>query len=288
MSAGKRTDPMDPQAIQSGNRAWWSANPMTYDWRGERASERFSEEWFDDADRQFVFGARLFATKEQAFDRIIPYERLAGARVLEIGCGMGLHTELLVKAGAKVTAVDISSTSIAAVRHRLALRKLQAQVIEADAEALPFDDESFDFVWSWGVIHHSSRTAIVVRQIARVLAPHGETRVMVYNRSGMSARVVFFKDHLLKGAFLHHSFDETLCQHSDGFSARYYTRDQFEDLFRAFFRSVNSTICGQDADVVPLPRQARRLALKVLPQSYLERAQATRGGFIFLTASDPR
>jgi 2-polyprenyl-3-methyl-5-hydroxy-6-metoxy-1,4-benzoquinol methylase len=288
MPAEKRTDSLEPQAVQQGNREWWSANPMTYDWRGERVAERFSQEWFDDADRQFIFGSRLFATEQRPFDRIIPYERLKGTRVLEIGCGMGLHTELLVRAGARVTAIDISSTAITAVRRRLALKGLEAQVLEADAEDLPFGDASFDFVWSWGVIHHSSRTATVVRQISRVLTPQGETRVMVYNREGMSARVMFIKDHLLTGAFLRNSFDETLCRYSDGFSARFYTRDQFEDLFRAFFGSVTSSICGQDADVVPLPRHLRRLALKVVPESYLKHAQAIRGSLILLTACDPR
>jgi ubiquinone/menaquinone biosynthesis C-methylase UbiE len=217
----------------------------------------------------------------------MPLERLAGKRVLEIGCGMGLHTETLARAGADVTAIDLTPTAIEATTKRLALRGLTARLIRADAEVLPFDDQSFDFVWSWGVIHHSSSTARVVRHIARVLRPEGECRIMVYNREGMSARVTLLKDHLLGGGFLHRSFEETLYHVTDGFSARYYVAEQFEDLFRGFFKEASTEICGQDADVIPLPSRLRRLALGVVPTSYLEAAQARRGSFIFLKASQP-
>jgi len=212
---------------------------------------------------------------------------LAGANVLEIGCGMGLHTELMTRAGARVTAVDLSPTSVEATQQRMQLKGLSARVLEGDAEQLPFDPGSFDFVWSWGVIHHSSRTGRVVRNIARVCRPNAEVRVMVYNRDSAWAASIFVRDYLMKGLFLRQSFEETLYRSSDGFTARFYIREQFEDLFRAFFQNVSSEIMGQESDVVPLPRQVRSQVLKLLPDSYKRTAQAKRGSFIFLTASAP-
>jgi 2-polyprenyl-3-methyl-5-hydroxy-6-metoxy-1,4-benzoquinol methylase len=283
----KRSDSLPVEGVQHGNKQWWTQNTMSYDWHNEITAPRFSADWFDAIDRRFVDGARLYSTDQRPFDRIIPFSKLAGAEVLEIGCGMGLHTELMARAGAKVTSLDLSPTSVQATTERLKLKGLAGRVLEGDAESIPFDAGSFDFVWSWGVIHHSSRTARVVREIARVSRPEAECRVMVYNRNSAWAYSIFVRDFLLKGEFLRKSFEETLYHSSDGFSARFYIQEQFEDLFRAFYRDVSSEILGQESDAVPLPRQIRKLALRLLPESYLRSAQARRGSFIFLDARHP-
>jgi ubiquinone/menaquinone biosynthesis C-methylase UbiE len=200
---------------------------------------------------------------------------------------MGLHTQTMAAAGAEVTAVDLTSTAIEATRRRLALKGLRAQVLQCDAENLPFSTGVFDFVWSWGVIHHSSRTARIVREIARVLNRSGACRVMVYNREGMPARICFIRDYILKAGFVRRSFEETLYRSCDGFSARFYVREQIEDVFRAFFKDVSSEVCGQESDAIPLPSPLRRWALSIVPERYLSKAQAKRGAFIFISASGP-
>ena len=283
----KRREALSPEEVQRGNQKWWTENPMSYDWRGEIGSGRYSKEWFDAIDARFIDGARLFGTERTPFDRIMPLDRLAGKRVLEIGCGMGLHTETMARAGAQVTAIDLTPTAVEATTRRLALKGLEAKVMQVDAEQLPFPDRSFDFVWSWGVIHHSSRTGRIVRNISRVLTPDGECRIMVYNREGMWARLYFLRNHLLRAKFLKQTFDETLWQNTDGFSARYYVREQFEDLFRTFFDEVSSEVCGLEGDAVPLPRKLRSLAMRLVGPGYMKRAQAERGSFIFLTARKP-
>jgi len=260
---------------------------MAYDWHGRLKLPKFSPAWFDAIDAAFLNGSRLFASAVQPFDQILPLQDLHGARVLEIGCGMGLHTQTLAAAGAEVTAVDLTPTAVEATSRRLAIKGLQAKVLRCDAEDLPFASGAFDFVWSWGVIHHSSRTARIVREIARVLRKTGACRIMVYNREGMPARIAFIRDYLLKAKFLRQTFEETLYRSSDGFSARFYVREQFEDLFRAFFKNVSSDVCGQESDAIPLPSTLRRWALSVVPESYLHMAQAKRGAFIFLKASGP-
>jgi 2-polyprenyl-3-methyl-5-hydroxy-6-metoxy-1,4-benzoquinol methylase len=282
----KRTRDSSPADVQLGNREWWTRHPMTYDWMGDIRAAQYSAEWFDAVDAAHLFGSRLFATEDRPFDRIMPLDRLRGLRALEIGCGMGLHTETLARAGADVVAIDLTPTAIEATRKRLELKNLHARVQQMDAESLAFDTASFDFVWSWGVIHHSANTARIVRNIARVLEPNGECRVMVYNRQGWSTKMMLLRDHWLSGGFLRRSSEETLYRASDGYSARFYLAEQFEDLFRAFFSDVSSEICGQDVDAVPLPASLRRLALNVVPRSYLQAAQARRGSFIFLTAKN--
>ncbi len=112
----KRTAAMAPGDVQAASEAWWCSRPMTYEWRGEVSLTPLSRDWFDAIDERFLHGARLFATAAKPFDRIIPLDKLAGCSVLEIGCGMGLHTETMVRAGAAVTAIDFDSDGSAGHR----------------------------------------------------------------------------------------------------------------------------------------------------------------------------
>src|ERR1019366_2657494 len=192
----KRSEELSTVEVQRGNSVWWTRNPMAYDWTAKVKLPRFSPGWYEAIDAEFLYGSRLFATLQQPLDLILPIPELRGARVLEIGCGMGLHTQTMAAAGAEVTAIDLTSTAVEATRRRLALKGLRAQVLQCDAENLPFQTGVFDFVWSWGVIHHSSRTARIVREIARVLDANGETRLMVYNRDSRIARLTLARHYV--------------------------------------------------------------------------------------------
>src|SRR5262249_26185569 len=61
--------------------------------------------------------------------------------------------------------------------------ELEGEIIEADAEALPFPDNTYDYVYSWGVLHHTPATALAVAEIRRVLKPGAEAGVMLYHRT---------------------------------------------------------------------------------------------------------
>jgi 2-polyprenyl-3-methyl-5-hydroxy-6-metoxy-1,4-benzoquinol methylase len=256
---------------------------MSYDWKDKVETERFTEAWFAEIDRRFEHGARLFAHDKAQFDRIIPFERLRGRDALEIGCGMGLHSELMVRAGANLTAIDISDTSIEATTRRMALRQLVARIERMDARKLEFADHTFDFVWSWGVIHHSAQTAVIIKEIHRVLRPGGQARFMVYNIDGMSAYATIVRDYLL-GFWLGRSLDECLWRRSDGYMARHYSRDMICDIMRLFFAEITAETLGQDADGLPLPRRLRTFALKMMSAEGLARRSNARGSFLFVTA----
>ena len=138
-----------------------------------------------------------FAAIEDAKNRLEPYVHSfagftasRGLDVLEIGCGVGTDTVRFARAGARVTAVDLSETAVALTTERLADEELEGDVREADAESLPFADASFDLVYSWGVLHHTPDTARAIREVERVLRPSGEARIMLYNsRSFFAAGV---------------------------------------------------------------------------------------------------
>jgi 2-polyprenyl-3-methyl-5-hydroxy-6-metoxy-1,4-benzoquinol methylase len=281
-----RSSPQTIEDVQRGNQSWWSDNPMTYDWHGDIRHTPGTREWFDEIDRRFVEASRPYLTSQRSFDRIMPND-LHGQRVLEIGCGMGLHSLELARRGAQVHAVDLTDVAVEATRSRMKEFGMDAEVRCADAESLPYDDQTFDLVWSWGVIHHSARTTRIVREIARVLKPHGEARVMVYNREGRIARLILLRHYLLGGEFIRRTPDETLWHWTDGYSARYYHKEQLDDMARGFFEEVSSVVLGQEVDVVPLPRRLRDIVASRIPDERKLAIASRAGGFLFLTASNP-
>lgn len=106
-----------------------------------------------------------------------------GKRVLEIGVGLGADHERFACAGAQLWGIDLTGRAIAHTASRLGARGLCSTLMVADAEKLPFADDSFDLVYSWGVIHHSPNTAEAAREISRVLKGGGVFRVMIYHNT---------------------------------------------------------------------------------------------------------
>lgn len=274
------SDPTIVAPDQSGNESWWTRNTMSYDWNDKIEHTRYTPEWFSEIDRRFLHGARLFTGAENPFPEFMGSDRLSGRRVLEIGCGMGMHSELLKRAGADLTSIDLSATSIEATAARFKLKMLDGDIRKMDAEALEFGDEEFDFVWSWGVIHHSESTARALGEIARVLKPGGEAGIMVYSLDGMPAYIAMMRNYALsfwRGADL----DQLLWRSSDGYTARHYSRDSWREAVQPYFDVEVMSLCGQDADVLPVPRQIRPKLLKLLSKERQVALAAKRGSMLF-------
>ena len=122
-----------------------------------------------------------------------------GKRVLEIGVGMGSDFVRWVRAGATASGIDLTARAIEITRARLDSLSLAADLRVADAESLPFDDGSFDIVYSWGVLHHTPRTEEAIAEALRVLAPGGRLRLMLYHRCSWVALAAWARFGLLRG-----------------------------------------------------------------------------------------
>ena len=273
-------------ATQDDVRRWWTENPMTYDWRGEIPHEPGSPEHLAEVERRFLAEA-WFAQHPGAapFSALIPFDELRGKDVLEIGCGTGVHTKLLAEAGARVSAVDLTPTAIELTRRRLELAGLSADVREADAESLPYDDSSFDFMWSWGVIHHSADTDRVIAEIARVLRPGGRLAFMVYHRTSITfwLNYVLYRG-VLRGGLLHESPDELANRWSDGVLARHYTRHRLTESLRPWFENIETQVMGQIGEAIPLPSRIRQPLARIVPRGPQEATLRRLGWFLFATA----
>lgn len=109
------------------------------------------------------------------------FERGRGKKLLEVGVGAGTDFTNWVRNGAIATGVDLTEHGVALTRERLALEGLKADVRIADAENLPFESNTFDVVYSHGVLHHSPDTRRAIGEVHRVLKPGGTALVMIYN-----------------------------------------------------------------------------------------------------------
>ena len=245
-------------------RDWWAAAPMTY---GERhgATEFVrpdgsieavaigSQRFFELADeRLYSWNTRLH-TATGPFGAIFPYLDMARRRVLEIGCGMGCMAMNWARHGAEITAVDLNPVSVAQTRRRFDLFELKGDIRQADAETLPFADDSFDYVYSWGVLHHTPGTAKAVAEIRRVLKPGAAAGVMLYHRrSFLFMTTVAFQEGFIN---LERQFLDPL-----GLASRYgdgareegnphtwpVTRREVQKQLFLSFRDVNVRVLGTD------------------------------------------
>jgi SAM-dependent methyltransferase len=151
----------------------------------DAAYEMGSQAFFDRLDREFyswnkpLHGAR-------PFDRLFPYQEYQdGKKVLEIGCGLGTLAMNWARNGAEITAVDLNPTSIEQTRRRFDLMELSGRIEPMDARHLAFADASFDYVYSWGVLHHSPQLEQSLGEMMRVLKPGGGFGIMLYNRRSL-------------------------------------------------------------------------------------------------------
>lgn len=105
-------------------------------------------------------------------------EELAGKLVLDVGCGMGRYAEVATKWGATVVGIDLSRAVEAAARN---LSDRHAVILQADAFRLPFAPESFDYIYSLGVLHHTPDCEAAVKNLPLYLKPGGELAVWLYS-----------------------------------------------------------------------------------------------------------
>jgi ubiquinone/menaquinone biosynthesis C-methylase UbiE len=200
MVAGRRWHTPDRSETQTETevrpdsvRHWWTKNPMVYGdthgapiyGRSEGNKQKFElgdRTFFEQVDQQFYEWNKPLHGSEGPFSRLFPYDKYRGKRVLEIGCGMGTMSMNWARHGAKITPIDLTPTAARQTRKRFKLHGLEGTPCQAQAERLPFPDNSFDYAYSWGVLHHTPNTSQTIEELHRILKPGGSTGVMIYNR----------------------------------------------------------------------------------------------------------
>lgn len=148
------TEPIDPKV----------ANVVYHDWEAGTYDEKWS----------ISFDERCIRYARDRFERIAGPDRTFGD-ALEIGAGTGFFLLNLAQAGIaqRLSLSDISPGMVATAQRTAAALGREVDARVADAEALPFDDASFDLVVGHAVLHHIPDVELAVREVLRVLRPGG-------------------------------------------------------------------------------------------------------------------
>ena len=157
-------------------REYWNSRPCNIRHSTKPVGTR---EYYDEVEARKYF-------VEPHIPQFAEFERWTGKKVLEIGCGIGTDTINFARAGAQVTAVDLTEQSLEVARQRARVFGLEhrIQFIQADAERLSetVPVEPYDLVYSFGVIHHTPDPNRVLDEIRKYVTPASTVKIMVYNR----------------------------------------------------------------------------------------------------------
>ena len=251
-------------------------------WNTEPCGSRYLSELAD-----FEAHARARYELEPYIHEFAQFSSSRGLKVLEIGVGMGADYLEWLKSGADASGVDLSAISVERARRRCELAGYQADLRVADAEHLPFSDNSFDVVYSYGVMHHSPDTARCIYEARRVLKPGGEARIMVYHHPSVTGLMLW-----LRYGILRKSLRNTVYQYLESPGTKTYTHadvralmSDFEDLQLRQVFSPGDLLLNQ-----PSARYQSgfyRLVWKFFPRTLVRTLGRKWGLFLLITGKKP-
>ena len=260
--------------------------------------QRAREQWGEDPAGAVYGGEHEFGTRE-FFDEVerhryeeyapwmpevMGFDQFAGKRLLEVGCGMGTDLLRFARGRARVTGIDLTPRSLEISRRHLSLYGEAGDFANADCERLPFADDSFDVVYSNGVLHHTPDTAGAVLEIHRVLRPGGLARVMLYHRGSFAYwSQVIVRYGVLRGEFLRGKSAADIMSRYVEFNAgggrplvKVYSRREARELF-SMFREVK-------VQVEQLIESELFLLGRLIPRNIFRRLQKSVGWNVIVSA----
>jgi ubiquinone/menaquinone biosynthesis C-methylase UbiE len=169
-------------------------------------------------------------------EEMLAPSRSRGMRILDVGCGNGYILSKFAAAGALAVGVDLTGAALDLTRKRMAVQGLDAELFQADSAHLPFPAETFDLVYSLGVLHHTPRTEESFREIRRVLRPGGRTVIMLYYKNSVFYRLRIPAMKYLNPRFRGWSIQE-VCNHLDGAGnplGRFFSRAEVQRMMEGF------------------------------------------------------
>ena len=257
-------------------REQWGANPCG---AHVAADHPFgTREYFDaiEAYRYLVYAPWMKAT--------VGFDQFRGQRLLEIGCGTGTDLLQFARNGAEVTGLDLTPRSIEIARQRFKVYGQRGAFAIGDAENLAFPDESFDAVYSFGVLHHTPETERALAEVHRVLRHGGRAIVMLYHRASLYYwGGLIVKRGILRGELRHATPAELMSRYVEHTETegrplvKAYTRNEARRLFQAF------SDCR--VAVNQLTREELGAAGRALPESVFQWLARRFGWNLIITAT---
>lgn len=251
-------------------KTYWDARPQTYGLEngkpvyaaangGTVSATLGDKAFFEHVDATFYDWNKPLHDKSNgaviAFGKIFEYDRYRNRKVLEIGCGMGTMAMNWASRGADFHAVDLASTSVEQTRRRFELYGLRGTILQGDARNLPFEDNTFDYVYSWGVLHHSPDIARSLSEVHRVLKPGGKVGIMLYYRKSFLYRYlveymegfVHFESHFLSPVALASRYGDGAREEGNPYTYPVTREEVLSDIMPQY-RSIRMKLFGTDID----------------------------------------
>ena len=260
--------------LKSQLQAFWNADPCGSRYLGE--GEAFDSH------------ARARYALEPHIHEFADFACARGLKVLEIGVGMGADYLEWLKAGALATGVDLSDISLRNARRRCLLAGYQPDLRVADAEHLPFADESFDLVYSYGVMHHSPDTQTCLREAWRVLRPGGRMRVMLYHHPSLTGFMLWLRYGLWRGK----SLRKAVFDHLESPGTKSFTKSEVRSMM-AGFANLEMRQVFSPGDLLlnrPSPRfqsSVYKLIWALYPRTVVGRVCGRLGLFLLVSGRKP-
>lgn len=265
---------VSPPPLKTEVANFWNAEPCGTRYLGEKS--------------EFEAHARARYELEPHIHDFASFTSAHGLRVLEIGVGLGADYEQWLKAGAIATGVDLSAVSLDRCHRRCELAGLLPDLRLADAENLPFAANSFEAVYSYGVMHHSPNTARCISEAWRVLTPGGEARIMLYHHVSLTGIMLWLRFGLWRGQSIRQCVYENL--ESPG--TKTFTRNEVFELMRDF-EDVSIDQVFSPGDLLLHERSSRftggahPFLWKLFPRALVRKIGKRWGLFLLIKAKKP-
>ena len=204
--------------------------------------------------------------------------------VLEIGLGLGADHQQWAEARAILHGVDLTRRAVEHTRRRFELFGLHSHLQPADAEDLPFPDNFFDVVYSWGVLMCTPDTPKAIQEVCRVLKPGGIAKIMIYHKYSMVGYMLWLRYALLRGRPLK-PFIEIYMNYLESPGTKAYSVKEARALFKDFkIEDLCTFLTHGDLLTSPVGQRHRGLLLSVArliwPRSFIRRLFPKHGLFM--------
>jgi ubiquinone/menaquinone biosynthesis C-methylase UbiE len=243
-------------------------------------------------DAMTVDGYRMQAAHryrlEPYIETFADFSNARGKRVLEIGVGLGADHQRFAEAGAMLSGIDLTGRAVEHVQRRFRMLGLHSNLAVGDAENLRFPDGSFDFVYSWGVLHHSPDTLKAFAEAHRVLRPGGTAKIMIYQTWSLVGLMLWMRYGLLRlRPWM--TLAEIYARYLESPGTKAYTVKQVRQLCAAF-SSVDVRVVLTHGDLLESKAGQRHggalltIARKIWPRALLRRYGSRLGLFMLIEA----
>jgi len=216
------------------------------------------------------------------------FRAACGLRVLEIGVGLGADHQQFAQAGADLWGIDLTERALEHTRQRLSAFGLTSHLAAGDAENLDFPDETFDRVYSWGVLHHSPDTPKAIAEVFRVLKRGGGASIMIYHKWSMVGLMLWSRYALL-GLRPWLTLSQIYARYLESPGTKAYSTAEATRLFAAF-RDVKIRTVLTHGDLLESGAGQKHqgeilsLARKIWPRWLIRRVFPNAGLFMLIEA----